>query len=337
MLSVALIIIPGCSEKHRQAEFRGVWLHPGVFSQNRDKAIVQMDSLFSIYQETGINNLFCYNAGPEEKGFGWDYLEALIKTGHAKGLKIHPVFYPGYDINPDEELARHPSWLIRDMDGKVRPHFNIANPEVRKYWVEKIKTVLKYNVDGIHLDYIRFPITQMYSYDSLTCDAFKKEYGYTPVEISHDCGSMIWCEWIKWNAKQVTRLVTDIRKAISETGKPVVLGADVFPDMETADVLIAQNWKYWASNGLVDFVCPMLYTNNPDLFRQYIRNAKSVAGSNCMVYPGIGVRTSHNVITKDLIVREVKITREEKTNGMVFFSGYSFNKEMRDTLRVSLF
>jgi uncharacterized lipoprotein YddW (UPF0748 family) len=178
MLSVALIIIQGCSDKHRQSEFRGVWLHPGVFNQNRDKALVQMDSLFRIYQEIGINNLFCYNAGPDEKGFGWDYLGALIKAGHAKGLKIHPVFYPGYDINPDEELARHPSWLIYDMEGKVRPHFNIANPEVS---------------------------------------------------------------------------------------------------------------------------------------------------------------TSHNVITKDLIIREVKITREEKTNGMVFFSGYSFNKEMQDTLRVSLF
>ena len=30
------------------------------------------------------------------------------------------------------------------------------------------------------------------------------------------------------------------------------------------------------------------------------------------------------------------ITREEKTDGMAFFSGYSFNKEMMDTLAVTV-
>jgi uncharacterized lipoprotein YddW (UPF0748 family) len=148
---------------------------------------------------------------------------------------------------------------------------------------------------------------------------------------------MIWCEWIKWNAKQVTQLVTEIKQAIAVSVRPVVLGADVFPDMETADVLIAQNWQLWAANGLVDFICPMLYTNNLDLFKEYINKAVSVAGDKCKVYPGIGVHTSHNDITKDLIVKEVNITREEKTDGMVFFSGYSFNKEMMDTLKVTVF
>jgi uncharacterized lipoprotein YddW (UPF0748 family) len=333
-----MMLFQGCSEEtEKQPEFRGVWMHTGLFSLNQEKAVMQMDSLFSLYSEIGINNLFCYNSMPDENTFGWDYLGALIKKGHEKGIKIHPTFYPGYEINLETELLNHPSWLIRDMDGKFQPHFNLANPEVKKYWVDKITSVLKYDIDGIHLDYIRFPITQMYSYDSLTCESFKKEYGYTPLEVSHDCGSMIWCEWIKWNARQVTQLVTDIKKAISESGKQVLLGADVFPDMETADVLIAQNWEEWASTGLVDFISPMLYTNNTELFREYIKNAVSAAGDKCAVYPGIGVHTSHNVITKDLIINEVNITREEKTNGMVFFSGYSFNKEMRDTLKTTVF
>lgn len=333
-----IFMVSGCNVKTDPGpELRGVWLHPGLFSLNRDKAIMQMDSLFSLYSLIGINNLFCYNSAPGENSFEWDYLEALISKGHEKGIKIHPVFYPGYTVNLEVEINRTPSWLIRDMDGKVQPHFNLSNPEVRKYWIDKIVSVLRYEVDGIHLDYIRFPVTQMYSYDSLTCADFKKEYGYTPLEVSHDCGSMIWCEWIKWNARQVTRLVEDIKKGIAESDRPVVLGADVFPDMETADVLIAQNWEEWASKGLVDFICPMLYTNNSGLFQEYLKNALSVARGRCNVYPGIGVRTSHNDITADLIVQQVKITRAEKTNGMVFFSGYSFSKEIRDALDASVF
>jgi uncharacterized lipoprotein YddW (UPF0748 family) len=117
----------------------------------------------------------------------------------------------------------------------------------------------------------------------------------------------------------------------------VVLGADVFPDMETAKVLIAQDWGKWAESGLVDFICPMLYTNNTDLFKEYLERAKNFSGNKCKVYPGIGIYTSHNKITKELLISEVNISRELGTGGMVFFSGNSFNKEMRDTLKAGVF
>ena len=333
-----LILMTGCTVKQEaQPEVRGVWLHTGLFDVTEAKALMQMDSLFNAYREIGINNLFCYNAMPGENRFEWNYLEALIKKGHERGIKIHPIFYPGYAINLEKELVEHPSWLIRDMDGKFLPHFNLANPEVRNYWVQRISEALKYDIDGIHLDYIRFPTTQVYSYDSLTCEAFKKKFDFSPLEVYHDCGSMIWCEWIKWNADQVTILVEDISRMIKKSPKKIVLGADVFPDSETASVLIAQDWGKWARAGLIDFICPMTYTNNTGLFREYIRNAMKLADGNCNVYPGIGVHSAHNHITRELIIEEVRITREEKTNGLVFFSGNSFNKEMRDTLKKSLF
>lgn len=337
-LALVMALLTNCTDNNKiQPEMRAIWLHTGLFSPDGNKASAQMDSLFTLYREIGINNLFCYNTMPGTNSFEWDYLNMLIREGHKKGIKIHPIFYPGYTVNLEKELVDHPAWLIRDMDGKYQPHFNLANPEVRKHWVERISEALKYDIDGIHLDYIRVPTTQVYSYDSLTCEAFKKIFQYSPLEVSHDCGSMIWCEWIKWNADQVTELVKGICQAIKESGKQVVLGADVFPDIETSNVLIAQEWGNWANAGLIDFICPMLYTNDLDLFREYIRNAVNAANGNCKVYPGIGVHTSHNDITRELIVKEVNITRELKTNGMAFFSGYSFNKEMRDTLKVSLF
>ena len=335
---LGLLLLMGCrKENGPQHELRAVWIHPGLFSPVETNAEHQIDSLFDSYKEIGINNLFCYNAAPGENSFQWDYLKALITKGHQRGIKIHPIFYPGYEVNLEKEMAKNPSWLIRDMDGKYLPHLNLANPDVRKYWVDKITSTLKYDIDGIHLDYIRFPITQVYSYDSLTCSEFKKEFDYSPIEVSHDCGSMIWCEWIKWNARQVTALVAEIRTALKESGKPVVLGVDVFPDLETSKVLIGQDWGDWAAKGLVDFICPMLYTNNLDLFKEYMQRAIKISGNRCAVYPGIGVFTAHNKITKDLITREVVISRKLGTKGMVFFSGNSFNKEMRDTLRSSLF
>ena len=335
---IVAVLVQSCQVKtDTKSEIRGIWLHQSLFSREEIRAETQMDSLFDIYKAIGINNLFCYNTLKDENNLGWDYLQMLINKGHEKGIKIHPIFYPGHEINLELELAKNPAWLIKDMEGKYCPNYNLANPEVRKYWINRIAATLKYDIDGIHLDYIRFPITQKYSYDSLTCNTFKKEFNYSPLEVSHDCGSMIWCEWIKWNAKQVTTLVTEIRQTIKGSGKSVVLGADVFPDLETSKVLIGQDWEYWAETGLVDFICPMLYTNNLDLFKEYVQNAIKIAGNNCNVYPGIGIYTSHNRITKDLITREVIITREQGAKGMAFFSGNSFSKEMRDTLMVDLF
>jgi len=325
------------TEEKTSSEFRGLWLHTGLFSLDEDRAKIQIDSLFDMYKEVGINNLFCYNAMKSENDFSWDYLQTLIDKGHARGIKIHPIFYPGYTINLEKEKAKNPEWLIRDMEGNYLPHLNLANPEVRDFWVNRIKEAMKYDIDGIHLDYIRFPTTQVYSYDSLTCSAFKNEYGYSPIEVYHDCGSMIWCEWIKWNSRQVTLLVSEISRAVKSSGKKLLLGADVFPDLETAKILIAQDWGQWAQSGLVDFICPMTYTNNLELLKEYIQNAKYASQNKCQVYPGIGVLSAHNKITKELIVKEVLLTRELGTKGMVFFSGNSFNKEMRDTLKVSVF
>lgn len=318
-------------------EVRAVWLHSGLFDKKADVARGQIIELFDSYKDIGINNLFCYYTLKDENGFDWDYLQLLIDEGHKRGIKIHPIFCPGHEVAMTGEIKDHPEWLIRDRDGKTYPALNLTLPEVRNYWMRRMSQTLKYDIDGIHLDYIRFPVNQRYSYDSLTCTAFKKEFGYSPKEVSQDDGSMIWCEWIKWNARQITGFVKETRELIRQSGRKVVLGADVFPNPETARVLIGQDWESWADTDLLDFICPMFYTNDLDLFREYTAHAVKIAGKGYQVYPGIGVQTSHNRITKDLLIKEVRIAREEDAGGIAFFSGNSFNQEMRDTLKTTVF
>lgn len=318
-------------------EFRAIWLHSGLFDKKADVARDQIIKLFDSYQEIGINNLFCYYTTKDENGFDWDYLQVLIDEGHKREMKIHPIFCPGHDVAIKGEIKDHPEWLIQDRDGKPYPALNLTLPEVRNYWMRRMSQVLKYNIDGIHLDYMRFPVNQRYSYDSLTCSVFKQKFGYSPREVSQDDGSMVWCEWIGWNAGQITEFVKETRKLIDRSGKKLVLGLDVFPNPGTAKVLIGQDWESWAGLGLIDFICPMFYTNDLNLFREYTARAVKIAGKGYGVYPGIGVHTSHNRITNELLVKEVQIARKEGTGGIVFFSGNSFTQPMRDTLRTTVF
>jgi len=334
ILNIVLVSAHECDAIVRKGkEIKAVWLHQTKFDKEELTARKQIAALFDDYSESGINNLYCYYTLKEENDLSWDYLSVIVDEGHKRGIGIHPVFCPGHDIRPDQALKEHPGWLIRDMNGKVYPNYNLALPAVRKYWVEKISKALEYDIDGIHLDYARFPVNQRFSYDSITCAMFSQEYGISPLDDSHDSGSIIWCEWIKWNEKQVTAFVREVHDLIKASGKKVLLGADVFPSIDISPVEIGQNWGEWARDGIIDFVCPMLYINNTGLFREYLEKAVKNSASRCEVYAGIGMVTSHNKITREILEQEIRIAREVGAQGVVFFSGNSLNDDFLNFLK----
>jgi len=320
-----------------QQEGRAVWIHARMFSADKKEAESQLKEMVGKYSTIGINNLFCFNCMMGQHKKGWDFLEVLLKESHKKGINIHPVFSPGYRIRRLEgEIKQHPEWLIQGIDGKMYQRLNLAHPGAREYVLRKISQALKYDIDGIHLDYIRFPVNQRFSYDETTCELFKQEYGRSPREIDHDCFSMEWSEWIKWNARQVTSLVGQIKKLIKESGKNIPLSAAVFNSHENARVLIGQEWNKWAAMGIIDILCPMLYTNNNELFRKYVKEAVKAANGKCLTYPGIGVKSSQNVNTPAGVEAQVKISREEGADGVVFYSGDSLKDEFINKLKTGV-
>jgi len=339
IIIIILTIIPFSlySQHKYNEEGRAVWISSGNFSQEKAEALIQIKDMLDNYAEIGINNLFCFSSMMSQHQKNWDFLAVLLEEAHERNMKIHPIFTPGGQKKLEGEIKEHPEWLIRGIKGEIYPNLNIAHPGVKEYFVKQVSEALKYDIDGIHLDYIRFQVNQGFSYDKPTCEAFKKEYGYFPIEVHHDCGSMVWSEWIKWNVKHVTSLVKEVKKTIKQSGKNVVLGVDVFPDHETAKILIGQDWKLWAEEGLVNIICPMLYTNDPDLFKLFVQEAVKAADGKCLVYPGIACRSSHNTNTPEGVVQEVLISRETGADGVVFFSGSSLTEEFIKELKQVVF
>ncbi|MEA1875388.1 MAG: family 10 glycosylhydrolase [Bacteroidota bacterium] len=318
-------------------EGRAVWLHGSLFEDDEKEATLHMQELLDKYSEIGINTLFCYYTMMDQHNRKWDFLEVLLKEAHERNIKVHANFCPGGGIKLEGEIKEHPEWLIRGIKGEIYTNLNLANPEAREYIKGKIKEALKYDIDGIHLDYIRFKINQGFSYDKASCEAFKKESGYSPFDGKFDSGSMIWCEWLRWNAEQVTILVREIKEIMDKSGKDVLLGVDVFSDGDAAKFLIGQDWKLWAEESLVDIICPMQYTNNADMFRRSVKRAVAVTKGKCLIYPGIACHSSHNTNTPEGVVQEVMIAREEGADGVTFFSGFSLTDEFMNKLKSSVF
>jgi len=314
------------------AGVRGVWIHPGLFGADQAAAVAKMSTTFDDYRRAGISVVYCFFTLPDEHRYGWDLLGLLVREAHSRGLQVHPVMSPGYPVALEGEVKQHPEWLITGTKGEFLRQLNLAHAGARQYFLTRVASVLAHEVDGIHLDYARFPLGQAFSYDAPTIEAFKKEFGESPLEVSRDAGNMIWCEWVVWNARQVTTLVRQVRELVRKKNTSLVLSAAVFPNPALAAFEIGQDWEAWAREGLVDVLCPMLYTNNHALFRQYVRRAVSIAGGRVKVYAGIASVSSHNKNTPAGLAAEQAIALEEHADGIVVFSGYSLDRPSLDAL-----
>lgn len=160
-----------------------------------------------------------------------------------------------------------PEWFWYDATGKRQPlgwycSVNPCYPEVRQYLIDVMKEIVTgYPVDGLHLDYIRFPNESTSAYpngqvpdyprDRRTVEMFRRVTGRTPDEAP--------AQWNAWRADQVTQLVREIRAMVMREKPRVSLTAAVSAEPELALRNYHQDSRRWIAEGLVDAVFPMNY------------------------------------------------------------------------------
>ena len=189
----------------------------------------------------------------------------------------------------------------------------------------------KYPVDWIHLDYIRYPCEpteDYFSFDAQTRASFKEYAGVDIATLrSMDSGNILWNEWIEWNGEQLTRFLRELRPVLRESGRQVKLSAAVFPDAGNARALIGQDWERWARDGLLEMLCPMLYTEDHKLFEKYVRRAVAIAHGRCVLAVGIGIQSADQQNTPDGVLRQMKSARALGADGTVLFSSGSLTEK----------
>jgi len=99
-------------------------------------------------------------AGYEDPGF--DPLEFVVKEAHKRGLEVHAWFntFQTSSTITGTPAAEHPEWVCRDGDNQPMPAHRAISPglkEVRDYTRDVIMEIVNnYDVDGLHLDYVRW-------------------------------------------------------------------------------------------------------------------------------------------------------------------------------------
>eukprot|EP00276_Gloeochaete_wittrockiana_P005552 CAMPEP_0184651612 /NCGR_PEP_ID=MMETSP0308-20130426/9252_1 /TAXON_ID=38269 /ORGANISM="Gloeochaete witrockiana, Strain SAG 46.84" /LENGTH=593 /DNA_ID=CAMNT_0027085965 /DNA_START=273 /DNA_END=2052 /DNA_ORIENTATION=+ len=242
---------------------------------------------------------------------GWDPLATMISLAHTKGMKIHAWVnvspaWRGLEppSDPQQLYNSKPEWMWYDQHGKRQPlskdfyvSLNVCLPEVREYLVHVVTDLLERysDIDGLHLDYMRFPNEPPaipagsgidYPRDSRTVQLFSDSTGAPSPDADRRA-------WHRWRCDSVTDLMDKFRQAVNclnshrKYDKRLLLSCSVGPVREAA-LEHLQDWAPWLTKGFLDMAFPMNYCSRTDLFASRL-NAWKPFVSGCPVTAGIGM------------------------------------------------
>jgi uncharacterized lipoprotein YddW (UPF0748 family) len=180
-------------------------------------------------------------------------------------------------------------------------------PEVQDHIVAICSDIVKrYDVDGIHLDYIRYSGPK-YSYDKPSVERFTKLHGKSPIEMPQ--------EYAQFRRDQVTSIVRKVSGAVKAVKPEVRLSVAALRIYSRAYGLYFQDARGWLRDGLVDEVFNMLYVPDIDTFSSIlVDGVKAVPGK--LLYPGIGVMN----LSPEKLAEQIHRTRELGSKGFALFS-----------------
>jgi len=318
-----LAFVPGCAavapkQPASPSDFRGLWVTrwdyrtaedvreiianaasiatTDVFFQVRGQADAFYESRLEVW---GHELLLDRPAGSTTPGF--DPLALAVREAHRRGMRVHAWInvFPVWKgttppANPRHLYHTRPQWRLHDAEGKPQPlndHYVILNPvlpEVQDHIVEVARDIVRrYEIDGLHLDYVRFVADTMdgrtlYPGDPRSIEMFKAATGRRGVESPEDRAA--YREWI---ASRITDLVRRMGGEAALARPGVALTAAVWrrPDLARGQQL--QHADTWLRERTLARAIPMLYTTDDRQFADDLRAWRDAVPGR-PIAPGIG-------------------------------------------------
>lgn len=197
-----------------------------------------------------------------------------------------------------------------------------SNAENREYELAAIRELVRdYDLDGLQLDYIRYPGDE-WCYCSACRVNFEQGIGRRlndwPAQVL--TGGKYENAYREWRCNVITSFVAEVREEVKGFGRKIMLSAAVYPDPENARNGVMQDWPRWIKEGLVDFVCPMNYTESIWEMRSRTKSGIAAAGGRVPVYPGLFAAYSEtHYQAPDMLAAQIAAAREQGAGGFVLF------------------
>lgn len=283
---------------------------------------------------------------------GFDPLADTINVAHAQGKRVHAwinvlrvarsMSAPGIRVLGRRAfLTDNYGRSLLDYNDRGEPpgrsgaeHLDTvgawldpSSPEVRHYIVMLVREILERypNIDGIHLDMIRFPFSSggrqlSFPFGPESEARFRAETGHEaprPGEKLRHSRIATQAEWNAWRRNQLTRLVFDIRQEMSGQGAYKELTAAVFAAQGNAELNTLQDWRTWVRSGALTAAVPMNYTKDQSAFVQNVRYAVGLGDADRM---RIGIGAWLMLSEPERLLNQIEAAKKLGAGGVVLFS-----------------
>ncbi|HWX24589.1 MAG TPA: family 10 glycosylhydrolase [Vicinamibacteria bacterium] len=288
----------------------------------------------------------------------FDPFARLLEEAHARGLSVHAWvnvllvadFLP---LPSGHVVLAHPQWLMVPK-GAARSAQTVA-PEALPFLVRQAsrgdtdvegfylspsapgvpeylegvvrELVHSYPVDGIHLDFIRYP-NPGYDFSPPAVEGFRLERGDALAAALSSPAP--YGDYLRG---RLTTLTERLSRAARAERPGILVSAAVVPDAATAVSQRFQDWPVWLARDLLDAVCPMAYTPEARIFRSQVSEARARVSAVQAVWAGVGAYR----LSLAAIVDRVRVARDLGASGIILFSHESLAPSQWKLLRQEAF
>ena len=273
---------------------------------------------------------------------GFDPLTYMITRAHQSGLQVHayinvfPTWLCGVGAPPDNTTPQQLFWTLSHattwsnwrvysdpntpMNIATCADYLWATPalSLTRNHIAAVAAdiVQRYDVDGIHLDLIRYPGSN-YSFDPYTLQAFSDALQISP--------TLTITDWRpNFQRAQINAIVQQIYSATTSIKPDLLVSAAVWPNYTSGYNSYYQDSKGWLANGIIDANMPMLYSSDilNDLPAWTARAQGFINDAyGRYVFPGISANYTDVVQITD----RIEAARSLGAKGVVLFSYSALN------------
>ncbi|MGQ9732289.1 MAG: glycoside hydrolase family 10 protein [Candidatus Zipacnadales bacterium] len=319
-------------------ETRALWVNPRSFADQksadqlveraaRARLNVLIPDIFVRNDFYAKSELMPMARSVKEEGF--DPLGYLIEQAHAAGLEVHPWFcvtyrdvafratLPGVDILTDKGEAESVG-------------ADVHRPAYRDFIVKLMVGVARdYEVDGIHLDYIR-------SMSDCFCPAcraeFAQQFGKPLTEASEE-------EWIAWHRQAIADIVQRTAEGTRAVRPKAMLSAAVFANLQSG-ARQGQDPAGWVRKGWLDVIIPMDYSMQTLAVRSNERQFLDALDNDDKLVTGLSLymRSGEVVLSREpeLVRQQITLVRSMGIHGYCLFEGQYLSDQIVDMLAADL-
>ena len=323
----------------RAGEFCGVWdhsgqgLYPGDWP--RTAKLLASHGITDVYVNVAGGGFALYPSKILPQRGTEDALSQAIAACRKEGLRVHAwilCFSLERAANAAiRKQAADRAWLLQDAQGNDQQWLDPTHPEVRKRLLDTVRELATgYALDGIHLDFIRFPGLPQ-SLGPRVRARYEAERGKAanwPACITEANGAKRE-DFLRWRAGKMTDAVQEIRAWLRLNRPRLELSAAVYGKYPACVDSVGQDWLSWLRTGLLDSALPMNYTEDPAKLADWLGTQTADPRLAAKIISGIGVTAAESRLGPLQVLDQIQAARRAKCRGFALF-------DLDETLRTAV-